>query len=144
MCEHDSCNPLRDNLTKFTTFVHLRAYVYELVRIWGQEVHGQGHARLTMIKKRRLDVELQIAYCCPCVKKCADYRLLFWDTVKDKYNVDMSALKPHALKCLLDQINVQCVNTEDVIAEPTEICSYSLASVKLSELPDIEVNRGFI
>ena len=90
-------------------------------------------------------MELHLAYC-PCVKKCADcadYRLMFWDTVKDKYNVDMSALKPYALKCLLDQINVQDVNSEDVMAEPAEICSYLLASVKLPELPDIEVNRGF-
>ena len=75
--------------------------------------------------------------------ECVECRLLFWDTIKDKYSVDMSALKPYAMKCLLDQINVQDVNSEDVMAEPAEICSYSLESVKLSELPNIKVNRGF-
>ena len=70
-------------------------------------------------------------------------RLLFWDTIKDKYNVDMSALKPYAMKCLLDQINVQDVNSKDVTAEPAEICSYSLESVKLSELPNIKSSFTF-
>jgi len=55
----------------------------------------------------------------------------------------MSALKPFAMKCLVDRIHVQPVNGEDVMAQPAEICSYSLSSVTLSELLRIRVSRGF-
>jgi len=66
--------------------------------------------------------------------------LRFWDTVKDKYKVDMSALKPFAVKCLSDHIQVHAVDGEDVMAQPAEICSYSLSSVTVSELLEIKVN----
>lgn len=69
-----------------------------------------------------------------------EYRLQFWDTVKDKYKVDMSALKPFAMKCLTDRVHVQPVDGEDVVSRPAEICSYSLPSVQLSDLLQIKVN----
>lgn len=67
-------------------------------------------------------------------------RLLFWDTVKDKYKVDMSAMKPFARKCLTDRIHVQPVDAQDIMSQPAEICSYSLLSVQLSELLNIKVH----
>jgi len=73
------------------------------------------------------------------IRMCNEYRLVFWDTVKDKYKVDMSALKPFAVKCLVEHIHVKPVSGEDVMARPAEICSYSLLSVQLSELLHIKV-----
>lgn len=70
-----------------------------------------------------------------------EYRLTFWDTVKDRYKVDMSALKPFAVKCLTDHVQVHTVDGEDVMARPAEICSYSLSSVTVSELSKIKVSH---
>jgi len=70
-------------------------------------------------------------------------RLTFWDTVKAKYKVDMSALKPFAVKCLTDRVHVQPVDGEHVMSRPAEICSYSLTAVQLSELLHIRVNHVF-
>jgi len=75
------------------------------------------------------------------IKECPEFRLQFWDTVKDKYKVDMSALKPFALNCLTDHVHVLPVNGEDVMARPAEICSYSLSSAELSQLLHIKVNH---
>lgn len=69
------------------------------------------------------------------------YRLQFWDSVKDKYEVDMSALKPFAMKCLSDHVQVHVVDGEDVMARPTEICSYSLSSVTASQLLELKVSH---
>ena len=65
----------------------------------------------------------------------------FWDTVKDKYKVDMSALKPFAVKCLADHVQFHAVDGKDVMARPAEICCYTLSSVSVSELMKIKVNR---
>jgi len=64
--------------------------------------------------------------------------------VKHKYKVDMSAVKPFAIKCLTDRIHVQPVDGEDVMSQPAEICSYSLLSVKSSELLQIKVNNSLL
>jgi len=53
--------------------------------------------------------------------------------------VDMSALKPYALKCMTEHVHVESVAGEDVIAWPAEICSYSLSSITASDLLDIKV-----
>jgi len=70
-------------------------------------------------------------------------RLQFWDRVKDKYKVDMSALKPFAVKCLSDHVHVHAVNAEDVMSRPTEICTYSLSSLTTSQLLQIKVSHSY-
>jgi len=50
-------------------------------------------------------------------------------------------MKPFAVKCLTERVHVQPVDGEDVMAWPAEICSYSLSSIKLSELSHIKVNH---
>jgi len=74
---------------------------------------------------------------------CTECRLRFWDTVKEKYKIDMSALTPFATKCLTNRIHIQSVDGEDVMSRPAEICSYSLSSVTPTELLTIKVNHWF-
>ena len=76
-------------------------------------------------------------------RMCIECRLLFWDTVKDKYKVDMSAMKPFAMKCLVGHVHVQPVDGQEVMARPAEICSYSLSTVQLSDLIHVKVNLWF-
>ena len=72
------------------------------------------------------------------------FRLAFWDEVEDVYEVDMSCLKPYAVKCLIDRVNVQQVEPQNIMAHAAEICHLDLHKVHKEDLEKVKVKYDFV
>jgi protein arginine N-methyltransferase 6 len=69
--------------------------------------------------------------------ECYDESVEFWDSVKERYKVDMSVLKPYSIECLTKRVHVESVDGEHVMSRPAEICNLKLNSVNSSQLEHV-------
>ncbi|XP_029474619.1 protein arginine N-methyltransferase 6 [Rhinatrema bivittatum] len=71
----------------------------------------------------------------PISDPATDWRLDFWGQVKDQYGVDMSCMAAFARKCIMtEEMVVQPLSGEDVLAHPTRFAQFDLGRATLEEI----------
>ncbi|XP_078524599.1 protein arginine N-methyltransferase 6 [Lissotriton helveticus] len=80
----------------------------------------------------------------PIIDPTTEWRLDFWGKVKEKYGVDMSCMEPFARKCIMNQeIAVNCVSGEDVLAHPVRFAELDLQVATKEEIRAIRGSFSF-
>ncbi|KAM6970880.1 protein arginine N-methyltransferase 6 [Tautogolabrus adspersus] len=78
-------------------------------------------------------------YISPISDPVVEDRLNFWYTVKDRYDVDMSAMSGFARKCIMNSdITMISVHVEDVLSHPARFAELDLNTVTVDELRSVK------
>lgn len=81
-------------------------------------------------------------YIAPVCDRVPVVRVRFWETVKERYGVDMSCMADFARSCIVtSDITVDAVNAEDVLSHPARFARLDLQRVAAEELR--QVRGGF-
>uniref|UniRef100_T1IJL5 Protein arginine N-methyltransferase 6 n=1 Tax=Strigamia maritima TaxID=126957 RepID=T1IJL5_STRMM len=68
-----------------------------------------------------------------------DDRVHFWSSLKDMYNVDLSAVKDFAKQKLIEMVHIKTVNDEDIQAHKVLITELDLMNTTVADVTEVKV-----